>query len=90
MSKEFRCTQCRKKIITEREDRRHTDYSYGLCEECKSKPEGNYGEADITKDYWGPQITEEKPNPLACKVCGKICKTKGGLKTHKKTHKPKD
>jgi len=39
MSKEFRCTQCRKKIITEREDRRHTDYSYGLCEECKPQVE---------------------------------------------------
>lgn len=72
MSKEFRCNLCKKNIITERENTLHTEYTYGVCEEC-SKPE--------------PEPQKEKPNPLACKVCPFVAKTKGGLKLHKKVHK---
>ena len=79
MSKEFRCNLCKKKVITEKEDTRHTAYTYGICEECQPKPEAEAAPAEVE--------TKEKPNPLACKVCGRVCKNKGGLKAHKKSHK---
>ena len=81
--KEFLCIQCKGKTITERENTLHTAYSHGLCEKCSPKPK---------EKIPGPQEDQpqiEKANPLECKVCGKLCKTKGGLKVHKKIHKQK-
>ena len=76
MSKEFKCTQCMKKIITEKEDRRHTDYSYGLCEDCKPEPEPE------------PQLLEPvQPDPLSCPECDFVAKTEFGLKSHMRVHK---
>ena len=77
MSKEFKCTQCGKKTITEREDTRHTDYSYGLCEECKPEPEPQPE----------PEPEQDEVNPLACTVCDFIAKSEFGLQSHMRTHK---
>lgn len=93
MSKEFKCTQCGKKEITEREDTRHTDYSYGLCEDCKPKPEPVFIlEPSVIPDQDQEQrnlsvIRKETANSLACRECEFIAKTEFGLKSHMRVHK---
>ena len=91
MSKEFTCNQCKKKTITEREDTRHTDYSYGLCEECKPKPEPEPEPGFFPGTELLPEEPPEEPrleeNPLACRDCDFIAKTEFGLKSHMRVHK---
>ncbi len=92
MSKEFTCNQCKKKTITEREDTRHTDYSYGLCEECKPPPKLETVEetdAQLYGENWNkePEPGNEKANPLACRECEFIAKTPFGLQSHMRVHK---
>ncbi len=36
--KEFRCTLCKTKVITERENTLHTTYTGGICDNCAPKP----------------------------------------------------
>ncbi len=80
MSKEFTCTDCGKKTITERENTLFTVYSYGLCEKCSSG--SHMPPIPHTEE---PHI--EEPDPLKCLVCGKIAKSEFGLRSHQRSHK---
>lgn len=62
MSKEFSCTQCKKKVITEREDTTHTTYSSGLCEDCSPRVEVE-PEPEVEKEPAVEQEPEPVPTP---------------------------
>jgi len=38
-------------------------------------------------DAYEPEEITEKPNPLQCEVCGKVCRSKLGLGSHMRSHK---